>query len=156
MNRGFVSLATAEKETEVETRAWGRGWTPSATPAGPGLHPRGVASPAPGDTAYTAPSGHQRSRPLPAPWPADAQSPLADEAASCSSSPELCKLPLPQSATASAPLWRNLDAALPLPSPEEGERGQARKAASYCLSFSSERLPPFHCPVLYVPEAFLK
>lgn len=123
----------------------GRAWSPSA----------GVASPAPGDTAYS-PFGTRKEQDPAGPVPADAESPLAAEATSCSGTPEPCQLPLPQTATASEPLWRNLDAALPLPSPAEGERGQAAKAASDCLSFSSKRLPPFHCPVLYVPEAFLK
>lgn len=50
----------------METRAWWRGWTPSATPAGPGLHPRGSRLP-PQVTLPTVPSGHERSRTLPAP-----------------------------------------------------------------------------------------
>lgn len=67
---------------------------------------------------------------------------------------ELCQRPLPQTASSSEPLWCNLNATLPLPSPEEAKQGQAREAA-LLLSFTFfKALSPFPRSCVVPPQCF--
>ena len=154
---GFVSLATAKRKPR-----WGPERGEEAGPTAPpwrGLSPSACAcvscsrGPRPQPLGDTKGAGLRRFRGLLRPSiPRRMRLPPAG-VGSCL---ELCQRPLPQTASSSEPLWCNLDATLPLPSPEEAKQGQAREAAPSFLSFSSKLFPPFHGPVLYLLSAFLK
>ena len=150
----FVSLATAKRKLR---------WGPEREEAGPPAPPRRGLSPSacacgscsrshrPQALGDTKGAGLRHFRGLLRPsLPRRMRLPPAG-VGSCL---ELCQQPLPQPASSSEPLWCNLNATLPLPSPEEAKQGQAREAA-LLLSFTIfKALSPFPRSCVVPPQCF--